>query len=76
MGRKVKTIEKCCAELLELVQKEGGVLAISYDLDKNDWSVGCEFGKEDEDSPIFGGAVYGASQHLSTALNQAVKDLR
>lgn len=36
--------------------------------------ISAEFGREAPDSPMAGGAIYGASDDLDAALNEALKD--
>ena len=64
--------------LLEaLVKFDGGDLTIAYspDDETSPWLVGSTFGQEAEDSPMAGGAVYGAAVELGDALDQALSDL-
>jgi hypothetical protein len=60
-----------------LVDQGGGQLTIAYDpeLEPTPWVVGSTFGREAEDSPMAGGAVYGAAADLGEALDQALADL-
>lgn len=60
-----------------LVDSGGGHLTIVFNPEDSEtpWIIGSEFGREAEDSPMAGGATYGAAMELSEALDQALADL-
>jgi hypothetical protein len=69
--------EKLVRLIKNLVDQNGGQLVIAYDpeLEPTPWVVGSTFGREAEDSPMAGGAIYGAGAMLRDALDEALADL-
>lgn len=55
---------------------EDAHVAIVKSSGDDEWSVGIEWGREAEDSPMVGAAAYGADTNLTAALEQALKDAR
>lgn len=62
------------ARLAEYVEKQGGSIALNYDLGTEEWNVSVVFGQEAGDSPMAGGAAHGVNGDLETALGQAAED--
>lgn len=61
--------------LLDTLGEQGGSLAINGE-DDGEWIVAIEFGREADDSPMAGGAAYGAGSTMAEALDSAAKELR
>lgn len=49
-------------------------ISIVHD-DAGDWSVAVQFGREAEDSPMAGGALYGYGATAEAAVQEALDDL-
>lgn len=71
----------------ETKQKLAKVLDKAEELDANvslsrsgygvgEWAIGIVFGEEAEDSPMAGGASYGAGDDLSSCLDGPMKDFK
>lgn len=52
--------------MLKTLENQEGVLAINHR--NGEWTVLMEFGREAEDSPMAGGALYGVGPSLREAL--------
>lgn len=62
------------AERLELHIRTCGPVAISYDLAREEFVIGSEWGEEAPDSPMVGAAAYGAGATLDEALAEFFHD--
>jgi hypothetical protein len=61
-------------KVIEHIEANGGALVIGYS-DRRGWTLGYEFGAEDPDSPMVGGAAYGMGDAFAEALAIVAMDL-
>lgn len=60
--------------LVTLIRDQGGTFTVANR--DGEWLIGCEFGREAEDSPMAGGALYGIGRTFEEAAASAVADVR
>lgn len=72
-----KDAEKIDQLIANLVDQGGGQFTIAHDPDDETtpWLIGSTFGREAEDSPMAGGAIYGVGKNLAMALDMALGEL-
>jgi hypothetical protein len=63
------------ATIVEHMGRQQGAFAISYAGPNSGWIASYEFGQEAEDSPMAGGASYGADHNLVVAVEQVAKEI-
>lgn len=65
-------------KLIADFEDEGGSMVITYTHHgvRPGWLIGYEFGREDEDSPMAGGAAYGTGETFDEAWQEILGSLR
>lgn len=53
----------------------GGRLVLSFDSDGREWTLGCEFGRESEDSDMVGGAAYSRGADVELCISDIAHQL-
>lgn len=71
-----ETLEKLAKVIDKAEELDGNVALTRQGYGDGEWSIGIVFGEEAPDSPMAGGASYGAGDDLNSCLDGPMKDFK